>query len=883
MAASLGRMPSAAFGPGGPALRRRGCWWRVRDWRLRTKLTAVLLVPLLLAGVLGTLRVTELMRRAQQFAALSRQVGLAQQVGTVVHELQAERQRVAAVLASGGRLDRAMLQPQFQRVDAAAGALRAAGIDSAAQPPDGREQLLAAQRAALSQLSRLTSMRQTSSRPTPTPLGTTGATARIAVADYSTLIAALLDLDRRVLDTFPEPLNRQADAVKALALAKEQASWEHAMLLSAIYAGGLPPDQQAQLRTADARFDAEADEFAEVASPAQLQRYFGVRAVLDRKRLLDTALERAMRAAPLDTLPDDWNSAAAGTVESIRQGEINLLNGLRADALARSQQAHREAMASAAAVAIPLLLAVLLLAVLGRSLVQQLRTLRTAAFDVADHRLPEVMQRFRSADCAPEHTEVDPVPVHTNEEVGQLARAFDTVHVQAVRLAAEQARLRNSLNEIFLNLSGRSQGLVEQQLHVIDELRGYVSDPAARAKLGELDRLATRLRRHSENVLVLAGGVVRRSGEQPVPVQEVFHRTSMEIEAPERVVVSPAPAAMVAGPVANDLVHLVAELLDNATRVSPQGAMVSLSGTLAEDGSLRVEVTDSGPGMPPQELQQVNARLAAEPSVDTWVPGQLGLFVVSGLAAHHGIAVQLQPRLGEPGLTAMVRLPPSLVTIDLRAPAPATAGAPAVATASVGQVPVQVSVIDRMAAPDLFSPASPDVGPAPRPRTAQEEWFELFGQLEPHHDQVPAAGSQRRDSASGQPQVREEIYEAVSAWFRERQSALVSTAPEWHSPFDEGWQAAQALSAPEDHELTRAGLPRRQPRAHLVSGVDGADLGETPAAGPARTPDAVRGRLSRYQRGLRVGRHARISPDDTVELPTWTDAVQQLSGEETSQ
>jgi outer membrane murein-binding lipoprotein Lpp len=127
MAASLGRVPAAAFGPGGPALRRRGCWWRVRDWRLRTKLTAVLLVPLLLAGVLGTLRVTELVRRAQEFAALARQVELAQQVGAVVHELQAERQRVAAVLASAGRLDRTMLQPQFQRVDAAASALRAAG------------------------------------------------------------------------------------------------------------------------------------------------------------------------------------------------------------------------------------------------------------------------------------------------------------------------------------------------------------------------------------------------------------------------------------------------------------------------------------------------------------------------------------------------------------------------------------------------------------------------------------------------------------------------------------------------------------------------------------------------------------------------------------
>jgi hypothetical protein len=134
-------------------------------------------------------------------------------------------------------------------------------------------------------------------------------------------------------------------------------------------------------------------------------------------------------------------------------------------------------------------------------------------------------------------------------------------------------------------------------------------------------------------------------------------------------------------------------------------------------------------------------------------------------------------------------------------------------------------------------------------------------------------------------EVREEIFEMVSAWFRERQSAPVNDAPptaatEWWSPFDEGWQAAQALRAPVDHDLTTAGLPKRQPRAHLVSGADDS-MSPTPVpAAPARTPDAVRGRLSRYQRGLNVGRHAHIGLDEQL---TWTDTLPRLFDERTSE
>ena len=213
----------------------------------------------------------------------------------------------------------------------------------------------------------------------------------------------------------------------------------------------------------------------------------------------------------------------------------------------------------------------------------------------------------------------------------------------------------------------------------------------------------------------------------------------------------------------------------------------------------------------------------------------------------------------------------------------------------------QVSVLDESTSADLFSPTSLGVGSPERPRTAQEEWLELFGNYrtpesasaadaitatDPLGTPVPGNLTPPGDSsplgtavpATGEPQeVREEIFEMVSAWFRERQSAEAghsaamepTSASDWWAPFDEGWQAAQALDAPDDHEVTRSGLPKRQPRARLVSSADGRIL--PVPTGPVRTPEAVRGRLSRYQRGLRVGRHARLASD---EQPAWADTQQ---------
>jgi signal transduction histidine kinase len=938
------------------AQRRRGGRWRLRDWRLRTKLTAVLLVPLILAGVLGVLRVTDLMREANGLAAVARQAGLAQQIGLATHDLQGERQLAAAMLATGRPADQAALQTQTQRVDAAVTILRAADVGAEALPPAAG----AAYQAALGKLAGLATVRRaTLDRSVVVPnVVAPNVRAHNAVTAYSDLIAALLELHRRMLDSVPGPLSSQANGLKALAIAKEQASLQHAVFLVAILSGVLPVEQQAILRTAEARFAAAAEEFRLAVPTSQL---FDARAVVDRKRLLDAALERATREAPLQTTPADWNSAAAGTVEALRQGEIAQLNVLQTATAASSERAWRQALWNGAAVAALLLFAIATLIVVVRSLLRPLRALRTAAFDVADRRLPEAVEQLQSTDGAAGQTSIDPVPVHSREEVGQVARAFDTVHAQAVRLAAEQAVARSSLNDTFLNLSGRNQDILEQQRLLLEELRSTTHDPELLNSLRQLDHLAARMRRHSDNLLVLSGGKLPHGGPAPAPVLDALRSAVSGIEQHQRVAMRQIPAVMVAGPAVNDLVHLITELLDNAinaainagaidgeaTSGASQDATVTLNGTFTEYEGLLVEINDSGPGLPPAELEAINARLAAPPAVDASISRQTGLFVVSRLAAQHGITVRLRQRRGQIGITAAVLVPDSLVSVGIQGSndsRPFNGGDGVngfngkVSDAPAGvewsetdpQLPLRVSVIDDSTAADLFSPAS--IGTVASalnsPCSVEQEWLELFGQdgpplrLQPDSDElgedtvsattpfVPfLATTDPLDSplplgsaaVTAQPQpVHEEIFEMVSAWFRERQSASdhsyqadntteMATLPsrshrranasrnahEWRSPLDEEWHAAQALCTPVDNGVTHAGLPKRQPLAHLVSGAAAEGIGgAAPApvpAGPVRSPDDVRGRLSRYQQGLRVGRHARIGPD---EQPLLTDTLQ---------
>ena len=241
-----------------------------------------------------------------------------------------------------------------------------------------------------------------------------------------------------------------------------------------------------------------------------------------------------------------------------------------------------------------------------------------------------------------------------------MARAFDQVHREAVRLAADEAMLRGNLNAMFVNLSRRSQSLIERQLSLIDNLEQTEQDADRLSSLFRLDHLATRMRRNSENLLVLAGheGASRR-WSQPVPLVDVLRAAISEIEQYERVVLNVQPGIQVIGQAVNDVVHLVAEIVENATTFSPEDTQVYVTGQPLTSGGVLLDITDNGVGISEQEMSHANWRLDNPPVVDVAVSRRMGLFVVGRLAARHGVRVRLR-HAQSGGLTALIWLPESV-------------------------------------------------------------------------------------------------------------------------------------------------------------------------------------------------------------------------------
>ncbi|WP_435974049.1 nitrate- and nitrite sensing domain-containing protein [Streptomyces sp. Qhu_M48] len=257
----------------------------------------------------------------------------------------------------------------------------------------------------------------------------------------------------------------------------------------------------------------------------------------------------------------------------------------------------------------------------------------------------------------------------------ELATQRADLQGQVALLTADLERLRSTVHHTFVNLSLRSLGLVERQLGVIEKLEEREQDPDRLATLFKLDHMATVMRRHSENLLVLAGHEHVHGHAGPVPLVDVLRAAVSEIERYERVTIqSLPPHAQIAGFAADDLSHLIAELLENATSFSPPDAEVQLSGWLLESGEVMLSVQDAGIGMTSSRLAELNARLAeADPAA---FDGEgLGMRVTALLAARHGVRVELREQ--KPGGTAAVVVlprpllptaPPAAVTEPVRVP-----------------------------------------------------------------------------------------------------------------------------------------------------------------------------------------------------------------------
>ena len=536
--------------------------------------------------------------------------------------------------------------------------------------------------------------------------------------------------------------------------------------------------------------------------------------------------------------------------------------------------------------------------ILIRSVLRPLRQLRTEAAELTEVWLPDALRNISlghisGTDGTGRPLAVKAVGVSALDEIGDVARAFDQVQGEVLRLAGNEAGLRGKLSEMFTELSGRGQTLMEHQLRLIDELGQTELDAGRRASLVTMNHLASRMRRYSQNLLVLAGHELPGRWNRPVVLADVIRAAVAQTGEYERVSVSAQPDIAVSGPAVIDVVHLIAELAENAASLSAADTPVDISGRALVTGGVLVEVTDQGVGMNPETMAQANWRLENPPPVDVAVSRNMGLFVVARLAARHGVKVRLQPA-ATGGLTALVWLPDAVVVLpEVGGAADPGLAEPDIVASSTRPAPTPEDV-------RTLQPAGSGLaaGPGLRPRHARPalrlrapvqlpasrqafSWSETPVRSQPAESSQPAERSQPAESsqpageqAPGEQapedpsgQRRLPIYEAVeSDWFSSYGKRSDSTAVAeagWGTAADSGWDAAKTVLAPASSGVTTSGLPVRTPRANLVPGAAGRPQsgGAGPAdpagsAGPARSADAIRNRLAGFQRGASRGRAA---------------------------
>jgi signal transduction histidine kinase len=411
--------------------------------------------------------------------------------------------------------------------------------------------------------------------------------------------------------------------------------------------------------------------------------------------LVQKTLDEAPGDVPLDEILDtvdvDQDTAWYGFRHRVEDTLVD-----RADDLNAAAERTRMWFIVLAVVSVGV--AILVTWLVSRSITRPLRSLTGQATAMADHRLPEAVLDILDTPLGEdvEVPEVDPVAVHTRDEVSDVAEALNTVQDSALDLAVEQAVLRRNIADSFVNLGRRNQNLLGRQLDFITELETNETNPDTLSNLFRLDHLATRMRRNAESLLVLAGVEPPRKWAAPVRLTDVIRAALGEVEDYQRVTVRGVEPATIVGAAAADLAHLLAELIENALVFSPPDQTVDIRGRTRHDG-YTLAVIDSGLGMPPADIEAANRRLAGEESFTIAPSKYLGHYVAGNLAARHGIVVHLDNSPGN-GITATIRLPGSLLTTDI----PIEEQPPVRASQSAGEVPP---------APDLVGAVAGGLGP----------------------------------------------------------------------------------------------------------------------------------------------------------------------------
>ncbi|WP_206025044.1 nitrate- and nitrite sensing domain-containing protein [Micromonospora zingiberis] len=799
---------------------RRRSPLRLQDWRMRTKLATVLVIPSVAFLVLAGVQTQSLVGRATILADFAAQVGIGQEVAQLVHRLQQERDRTAGELFSlrAARNEAASakvlatLQPYRDASDEAAQALRRAA-EPLAEENASWEDTFSVAFQAYQQVDYMRNVMATVVLSNDTILG-----------NYHRAVDALLTLLAQPSPGADRP--ELSDAVLRyvqFARAKELSSRVRAELYTAARTREYADEDRAQLNDLRSRQLTALGTFRIAATRAQVARYDQMSqdpTFIEAARMEERALTQNPTA--LTVLPaEDWWTASEARHELLRVFETEVLADSAGEADEASETQLRETLLVVGVIITVLLVAVLISVLIGRSLARSIRLLRSQALRIAQIELPEALARLRSVSGGVPHIDVSPAVVRSLDEIGELAEAFVAVHRSAVGVAVEQANMRRNVNAMFVNLARRSQVLVERQLELLDDLEREESDPDQLENLFKLDHLAARMRRNDESLLVLAGTESTRRWNRPIGLGAVLLAASAEIEQYQRVRHEAVADLYLVGHAVGELVHLLAELLENATAFSRPDTIVQVMAR-ADGSGATIEVADQGLGMSPTALAEANAVLAKPPAADVATVERMGLFVVSHLAARHGIEVRLHGGAG--GLVARVRLPGSLLAV---APPPSLDPPP-----SPRVLPGSVARPDRPVDPGPVDLPVAGRRPTTVPRQAQP--------VPVRAEDVLAPAGTPADPGGGW-------------WSREGPTSAVSTT-------GAGMPAPPAV--PVTAGTNERGLPVRVPMAQLSAVTQSARPEQQQPARHDPDPEAVGGMLSRLYSGVR-----RAEAEETREIP----------------
>jgi signal transduction histidine kinase len=896
----------------------------LRNWPVSRRLVAVIVLAVVMGLVFGGLRVAAAVDTAQGFARTTQLAVLGEQVTALAQAMEDERDQTAAYDAAEG-LDNphGASGPAVSARDLAsyqAAMTQAQGAtNTAAATVQGLASQIGSAFPAVTQQKAQNVVTITSNLSGLRSEALQQASLSTVEA-YSEEIADLFDLNEEINSSGDQVLADEVRTLGAISTAKDQASQQRAILYAALVGGyyPIPSAEQQALFTSGQLESADLISFESSATNSEQTLYLNTVAGLpvNAAELMSNYLQMtgspngpAMSAMSKSAcggkvtglalytsalgqgfctaVPQVWYSDMSVTIDKMRSVE----QALAGEIVARSQSLEHGARQSAeftAAVTGGVLLVVLVATLLvARSLVEPLRRLQADALEVATVRLPEQVAELSEAADPQAALQIEPISVNSTDEIGKVARAFDQVHREALRLAGNEALLRGNLNTMFISLSRRSVPLIERLARMIDSLEQNEDDPDRLSNLFSMDHLVTRMRRNSENLLVLAGEEPVRKWSEPVPLADVARAATSEIEQYSRVVLNIQPGISVSGQAAADVVHLLAEIVENATMFSPRDTPVYVSGQELTSGGVLIEVRDSGVGVSPPRLSEMNWRLDNPPLIDVSVSRHMGLFAVSRLAARHGIRVRLRP-VSPQGLSALVWLPGNLTG---REPAVGYGDRPSVATqsdgmarmagrrlsgrhrfglraAEEGQLGIGPGEEAGIAASNWFRPKRPSPATGPQqvvagavpqqpdgvPRSVMGAWSgggrgnaEAAGgwdngQVASGWDNGQAAGGWDNAQAAGGwdngrgaggwdngQEADWQGGQAGGGWGAEAAGWGRSEAPGWQGG-GAGWRNGQAVGPPVHGDPTAAGLPTRIPRANLFPG--------SAAGGPSRDAGA---------------------------------------------